>query len=476
MPWAVLGFVAITGLSVWLHVRSRRDRGPAAVARVHCPRCKAPVTNGALACPGCRAPLQAFDLVQAPVVEAGPAAAGGVAHAMVRADLCVGCGTCVDACPHPGAIAIVNKVATVDLGHCEGAGSCAKACPVGALVVGTGEAVQHVEVPLLDVHFESNVPGLYVVGELGGRGLIKNAINEGKLAIEHVAATLPKARPEDGDPWDVVIVGSGPAGLSAALEAHRRGLRYLVLEQGTPSDTIRKYPRKKLLFAEPIRVPLYGDLWIADGSKESLLAVWENLIASTGLRLETGVRVDRVQREGDWLLVGAGDEAWLARRVVLAMGRRGTPRRLGVPGESLDKVFYDIVEMEQFAGSRVLVVGGGDSAIESALGLANQKDTPVALSYRGTDFSRAKERNRQKLDAAVAAKKVEPMLGSEVREIRPDVVALVWRGRPHLMPNDVVVVRIGGEAPYPFLERCGIRIVHKAVALDPAPEAAAAAR
>lgn len=473
MLWTLGGFLAVTALFVWLHLRGR-SAAPAAAASQPCPRCGTAVPAAAQDCPGCRAPLQAFALVSAPVA-AAPSSSAGPAHALVRADLCVGCGTCVDACPHPGALALVNKVAVVHLDRCEGAGACAAACPVGALVVTTGEAVQHVETPDLDVHFQSNVPGLYVVGELGGRGLIKNAINEGKLAIEHVAATLGAADPDrDGDPWDVLIVGSGPAGLSAALEAHRRGLRYRVLEQGTPSDTIRKYPRKKLLFAEPLRVPLYGDLWIADGSKESLLAVWEQLIEKTGLRVETGRRVERVEREDGRFVVTAGDEAWLARRVVLAMGRRGTPRRLGVPGEALDKVLYDIVEMEEFAGMRVLVVGGGDSAIESALGLANQRGTTVTLSYRGTEFGRVKDRNREKIQAEIAAGRVATLLGSQVREVRPDVVALEWDGRPHLLPNDAVVVRIGGEAPYPFLERCGIRIVRKTVAIDPAPEAAAA--
>jgi len=473
--WTALAFAGITALFVWLHVRGRGGRHAAsAPPPAPCPRCGAAVPAGAHACPACRAPLQAYELVTAPV--AAEAADGAPAHALVRADLCVGCGTCVDACPHPGALRLVDKVATVDRALCEGAGSCAAACPVGAIAVSSGEAVQHVEAPDLDVHFQSNVPGLYVVGELGGRGLIKNAINEGKLAIEHVAATLPPADPaRDGDPWDVIIVGSGPAGLSAALEAHRRGLRYLVLEQGTPSDTIRRYPRRKLLFAEPLRVPLYGDLWIADGSKEALLAVWEQVIARTGLRIETGKRVESVAAENGAFTVTAGGEAWRARRVVLALGRRGTPRRLGVPGETLDKVYYEIVEMEQFADARVLVVGGGDSALESALGLAHQRGATVTLSHRGADFARAKERNRRKLDEAVAAGRVTVLLGSQVREIRPEVVVLEWQGRPHLVPNDVVIVRIGGEAPTPFLERCGVRMVRKALALPPAGAAAEAA-
>ena len=217
------------------------------------------------------------------------------------------------------------------------------------------------------------------MGELGGRGLIKNAINEGRVAIEAVVreTQLGARRGAADDVYDVIIVGSGPAGLSAGLEAHRAGLRYVILEQGTPADTIRKYPRHKLLLAEPVSVPLYGDLWVADASKEDLIQVWETIIANTGIAIRTKHRVEDVVRDGEIFKVRTSKGEYQARRVVLAIGRRGTPRRLGTPGEELAKVVYDIVEMDAFAGRKVLVVGGGDSAVESALGLSNQKGTVV---------------------------------------------------------------------------------------------------
>jgi thioredoxin reductase (NADPH) len=460
------GFVAISaGLVAW-QVRSHSQRAEATPAR-KCPRCGAAVAAEQAACPRCRAPLQAYDVVLAKEV-AGTKQADGPLHALVRADMCVGCGTCVGACPEPGAIRLVDKLAVVDLDRCKGHGSCATACPVGAIVVTSGDAVQEVEVPKLDVHFESNVPGLYIAGELGGRGLIKNAVNEGKLAIEHIASELPPEAPRtegDADTYDVVIVGSGPAGLSAALAAHHAGLDYLVLEQGNLSETIYRYPRRKLLFAEPVHIPLYGDLWVADASKETLLRVWQDLIERNGLHIRTGERVETVVRENGVFLVQTATGGVYARRVLLAMGRRGTPRRLGVPGEELDKVYYDVTEMEAFAGQRVVVVGGGDSAIESALGLANQSGTSVILVHRGTDFARAKERNRAKLDAAVAAGRVRLALDAQVSEIRPGAVALVVAGQPRTEPNDVVIVRIGGEPPTPFLERAGVRIVRKEIPL-----------
>jgi thioredoxin reductase/NAD-dependent dihydropyrimidine dehydrogenase PreA subunit len=387
---------------------------------------------------------------------------------MVRADLCAGCATCVAACPEANAIRVEAKIAIVDLAYCVGHGDCAAACPVGAIALSTGSAVQRVEVPQVNAHFETTVPGVYVVGELGGRGLIKNAVNEGKVAAEHVASVLPPGAPRrDGraDAFDLVIVGSGPAGLSAGLEAHRQGLRYVILEQGSLADTVRKYPRHKLLFAEPLRVPLYGDLWVSDASKESLLKVWETIVRTTGLNVVTQQRVEGIQRVKGLFALVAGPQTWFARRIILALGRRGTPRRLEVPGEELAKVVYDIAEMEDFAHRRVLVVGGGDSAIESAVGLAHQAGTTVHLSYRGDGFGRAKVRNQEKLAAQVNAGRIHLLLRSQVRTIEPSSVVIACDGKELELPNDDVVVRIGGEAPYALLERMGVGIVAKDLAL-----------
>lgn len=470
MLLTTLGFFVLTGAFMWWHLRGSAPSADAParpVATRPCARCGTAVPVTGTYCSGCGIAQQLFEVVSAPVA-AGRAASVGEAlpKAMVRADLCVGCGTCVASCPEVGAITMRGKLAVVDDALCVGHGECVAACPVGGIFVTTGAAVNRVEVPLIDAHFQSNVPGIYIVGELGGRGLIKNAINEGKMAIEHIATQLPSCEPRtDGDleAFDVCIIGSGPAGLSAGLEALRSHLRYVVLEQGTLSDTVRKYPRKKLLLAEPVSIPLYGDLWIADASKETLLEVWETIVANTGLEVRTGVKVDRVVRDGAFFDVMSDGARYRARRVVLAMGRRGTPRRLGIPGEDSDKVYFDIVEMEAFAGQKVMVVGGGDSAVESALGLANQPNTEVRLSYRGETFSRIKPRNQEKLDRAIAAGRIIPMLQSQVREIRRDVVVIDDHGATAILPNDTVIVRVGGEAPSAFLEKIGVRIVEKDV-------------
>jgi thioredoxin reductase/NAD-dependent dihydropyrimidine dehydrogenase PreA subunit len=461
---ATLTFLLATVISIALHVRAgnRADAGA-----LSCPRCRTAYTDGTRRCPSCGLPFQTVELAQAPEVAAeAPAGTDSALHALVRSDQCVGCGACVAACPEPGALAMRGKLAVVDPARCVGHGECSTACPVGAITMTRGGAENRVRVPWVDAGFQSSVPGVYIVGELGGRGLIKNAVNEGKIAVEHLARTLARAAtPNDSAPaYDVVIAGSGPAGLSAALEAARRGLRTVVLEQGTLADTVRKYPRHKLLLAEPAGIPLYGDLWIADGSKESLLRIWESVVERASLDVHTGQRVDRIDRDGAQFLVRtAAGAVYRARRVVLALGRRGTPRRLGVRGEELSKVVYDIAEMADFAGRRVVVVGGGDSAVESALGLARQDGTTVTLSYRGEAFTRIKERNAAKLEAAVAAGRVTLLLRSVLREVREDVVVLDHDGAAVVLPNDDVVVRIGGEAPLALLEQLGVRMVTKAL-------------
>ncbi len=467
MLLTTVGFLALTGLVMWRQVR-RAPRHAADDASRPCPRCGTAVPAGAMSCPRCGVPQQAYELVQAPAADAAAPSASGEPRALVRADMCVGCGACVAACPEPDAITLRGKLAVVDNARCRGHGECVAACPVGAIAVTTGAAVNRVTVPLVDANFQCNIPGLYIVGELGGRGLIKNAINEGKLAVEHLAVTLaaPGARDAgDLDAVDVVVVGSGPAGLSAAITAQRAGLRYRLLEQGSLADSVRKYPRHKLLLAEPVSIPLYGDLWVSDTSKEGLLRIWETVVASAGLVVQTGEKVDAV-RSGDGLFeVETGAGVYRSRRVVLAMGRRGTPRRLGVAGEDLGKVCYDVVEMEQFAGRRVLVVGGGDSAIETAVGLANQAGTEVTLSYRGAAFARIKPRNQAKLDAVVRRRRVELLLETRVREIRDDVVIIDGSAGTMIRPNDDVVIRIGGDPPHGLLERIGVRLVQKDVPL-----------
>jgi thioredoxin reductase (NADPH) len=481
MLLTTLGFFFVTGICVMVYLRRTQQMVPVAVAATGppCPRCSVPVPATSRFCPGCGIPRQIYELVStAAVAETGAAAdGGGAAHAVVRTDQCVGCGTCVGSCPEPGALKVVGKISTVDRAKCTGHGKCAEVCPMGAIFMTKGAAVQRVEVPMVGTDFQSNVPGIYIVGELGGRGLIKNAINEGKIATENISRDLKREGPLDPAPeeiYDVIIVGSGPAGLSAGLESIRAGLKYVVLEQGSPADTIRKYPRHKILLAEPVAIPLYGDLWISDSSKETLLQVWETIIANTGISIVPGFQVENVERDGRWFRVSGPGRTLLSRRVILAMGRRGTPRRIGVPGEELPKVLYDVVEIDEFRGQKALVVGGGDSAVESALALSNVEGTEVTLSYRKDAFERVKDRNRSRLDEAIAAGRIRLLLKSQVREIRSGCVILEVEGQPRELVNDVVIARIGGHPPFQMLERIGVQMAKKDLALAAAEEPAVA--
>lgn len=465
-PLTFVGFVVLTLLVVIWHLRRNAGDGS-----TRCPACGGNVPAGAAHCPDCDVPLQIFEVASAKRVQLQVAEARSsneAQHAVVRADSCVGCGTCVAACPEDGAIRLENKLAIVDRDLCKGHGTCVEACPVGGIVLGSGDMVHRVVVPDVRPDFQTALRGVYIVGELGGRGLIKNAINEGRVAVEGIARELRRQgmRHHDDDVVDLVVVGSGPAGLSAALTARREKLRSVILEQGTISDSIRKYPRKKLLLAEPVGIPLYGYLWVADSTKETLLSVWEATIAEQHLDIRSHCRVERIERcSGDVLKVSGEGFSVKARRVVLAMGRRGTPRRLGVPGEDLDKVYYDIVEMEQFARRRVLVVGGGDSAIESFVGLCNQPDTEVTLSYRRDHFERAKPRNIAHLQQVTEEGRGRLLLSSQVVRIDPHSVDLEVQGESIRLPNDDVIVRIGGEPPTRFLESLGIHMVTKEIPL-----------
>lgn len=370
--------------------------------------------------------------------------------------LCIGCGGCVAACPEGDVLDVVYGTAMVINGvRCVGHGNCERACPVGALVVGLGDTREREDIPILSREYETTVPGLFIVGELGGLSLIRNAIRQGRAVIETIAQRLPSQRPAEA--YDVIIVGAGPAGLTAALSAIECGLNYLVIDQNQIGGTILHYPHRKLVMTQPVEIPLYGCLRREEYSKEELLGIWTEITTRFDVQVRTGERVDDVSKDGGTFRIITSAGIYRARNVALALGRRGTPRKLGVPGEDLAKVMYQLVDARSYAGQNLLVVGGGDSAVEAAVGLARQPGNRVWISYRKASFARVKKKNEDKIRELIDRGKVTALFESEVQLIDPVAVTLATREGTVEVPNDYVFVMIGGLPPFEMLRAAGVR-------------------
>ncbi|HET9552455.1 MAG TPA: NAD(P)-binding domain-containing protein [Anaeromyxobacteraceae bacterium] len=371
-------------------------------------------------------------------------------HPVVDPDVCIGSLSCLKACPEGDILGIVDHAARlVHADHCIGHGRCAAECPVGAIKLVFGTAERGVDLPEVDQFFESSRPGVHVVGELGGMGLIRNAVTQGLQVAERLAEVAP--------PGGVVaVIGAGPAGLATALGLASRGVGYRLLEQDSVGGSVAHYPRRKVAMTEPVVLPLYGKFGKKLMSKEELLAGWGRVIAKAGLRVEQGVKVGAIGGEDGRFRLETSQGPVEAAKVVLATGRRGTPRRLGVPGEEAEKVVYGLTDPEQYDGQRVLVVGGGDSALEAAIQLATESSAEVSLSYRNAELGRCREANRTRFGALVAEGRVRALMPSQVIAVDGGEVRLDQGGRAVRLANDFVVVNIGGELPVEFLQQAGV--------------------
>jgi len=378
----------------------------------------------------------------------------------IDAMTCLGCSACVDACPYDvlALEAYVAKVARPQ--DCCGLTTCEERCPNGSLVVHDGEPID--DRPAVTATLESaDVPGLYLAGDLTGMPLIRNAINQGAVAVRSAVAS---GRTPSGDMLDLVIVGAGPAGLSAALQAKQEGLRFVMVDQGDLAQSIQSFPRGKLVFDQPLSVPLIGDLWLAESTKEELLRHWTRIVRAQALPLHTHHRVTRIVRDpgGFWVSCVRPDEStvqFCAAQVVLAIGRRGTPRTLPGPVDPSmeDQVFYSLADARSFAQRRCVVVGLGDAAMEAALALSYAPGTTVTVVARGDDFRRGKARNIEAMKAAEAAGRLEIRWRSAVESIGPQTAVLRSGEESTVVPTDVVFVLIGSIAPWEFLASAGVR-------------------
>ncbi|RDH85731.1 MAG: 4Fe-4S ferredoxin [endosymbiont of Galathealinum brachiosum] len=382
-------------------------------------------------------------------------------HPVINHALCLGCASCVNACPekNKNVLGVIKgKAHLINPTHCIGHGACKTACPFDAIELVFGTEKRGIDIPEVDETFQSNVPGIFISGELGGMGLIRNAVTQGVQAVDSI-------RKLDGtgsaQQLDLVIVGAGPSGIAAALSAMSHKLKFVILEQDSLGGTVSHYPRGKIVMTAPVDLPMIGKMQFKETTKEALMAFWEDVVKKTGLKINDRARVESISSEGNGFLVKTATEEYRSRAILLAIGRRGTPRKLGVPGEEQTKVVYRLIDPEQYRNQHVLIVGGGDSALEAAVSISEEAGTTVTIAYRSAAFSRAKEKNRNKISEAEKSGKIQVLMNSTVKQIESHKVVINTENDELCIENDAVIVCAGGILPTAFLKDSGIDVVTK---------------
>jgi thioredoxin reductase/Pyruvate/2-oxoacid:ferredoxin oxidoreductase delta subunit len=381
-------------------------------------------------------------------------------HPVINEEICIGSGACIAACPEKDILGIVSgKAQIINASHCVGHGACFHACPVEAITLVMGTEKRGVELPHVSQNYETNIKGIYIAGELGGMGLIKNAVEQGTLAMKNIIKSLPA---KFTNQYDVIIVGAGPAGISASLTAAKENKKFLTLEQDSLGGTVFTFPRAKIVMTSPMDLPLHGKVKLHETSKSELLSLWSEVLSKNGISINENEKVQEIVAFGNYFEVITNQGKYTSSKVLLSIGRRGSPRKLGVPGENKEKVAYRLLEPELIKNQKVLVVGGGDSAIETALLLAEDGTNKVTLSYRSNSFNRLKPLNLQKIESAKNQNLISVIYESNVVEILDNEVKLKLKnGSTIPIQNDLVYIFAGGELPNKFLEKIGIKITKK---------------
>jgi thioredoxin reductase/NAD-dependent dihydropyrimidine dehydrogenase PreA subunit len=382
-------------------------------------------------------------------------------HPYIDLNICIGSGACVKACPEQDILGLVHGNAQViNASNCIGHGACFHSCPVEAISLRIGTEKRGVELPHVNANYETNLKGIYIAGELGGMGLIKNSAEQGIQSIQNISKSR---KPKVNNVLDVLIVGAGPAGIAASLEAKKLKLSFETLEQESLGGTVFNFPREKIVMTHPMELPLKGKVKLTNTSKDELLNLWNSILTEHNITVQENTKVEKiVPLDGDiFKVITNSDKEYLCYNVLLAIGRRGTPRKLKIPGEELQKVAYRLIEVEKIQNKNVLVVGGGDSAVESAMLLMSQNN--VTLSYRSDQFARIKTLNREKINKAIAEKKLNVLFNSNPLTITNDAVIISRLNTKEeiIIDNDLVYIFAGGELPTAFLESVGVQITKR---------------
>jgi len=396
-------------------------------------------------------------------------------HPHIDAANCIGCAACTNVCPEGDVLAMLGGKAVIVNGYkCIGHSLCAEACPVGAITMVMASPSMGADMARLTPQYETTIKNLFIVGELGGLALIKNAINQGRDCIDNIANRINAmgARRSGPDLFDVLIVGAGPAGISASLRAIEKKLTYLAVDEGEMGGTVAKYPRQKLVMTTPVEFPMHGKFKKMELSKEELLAFWNKVLQRADFKLRQGEKVEDIKKGEDGIFtVVTTKKQYRSHAVILAIGKGGSPRKLGVKGEELPKVMYRLIETDHYVNKKILVVGGGDSAVEAAMGLAYQVGNNVTLSYRKEAFSRIKERNAQRIADCMRKGKVKVIFNSAPVEFKQNSAVLDVNGKLQEIPNDSVWIFAGGEPPTAFLKKIGVGFGMHDMTLEASKEA-----
>jgi thioredoxin reductase/Pyruvate/2-oxoacid:ferredoxin oxidoreductase delta subunit len=381
-------------------------------------------------------------------------------HPVIDIGSCIQTGACIMACPENDILGIKDgKATTINASHCIGHGACFHACPTEAITLCIGTEKRGVELPHINYNFETNIPGIFIAGELGGMGLIKNAVEQGKQAVENI---IKSAKKEHSATYDLLIVGAGPAGIAASLTAKKHKLKFITLEQDSLGGTVFTFPRSKIVMTSAMDLPLFGKVKLKETSKTELLDLWNNALGKNDIKIKENTKVESIVSENGHFMVGTKKgESISTRSVLIAIGRRGTPRKLNVSGEESEKVAYRLLEPEEIVGKEIIVVGGGDSAVESAMLLADNNN--VTLSYRKDVFQRIKPKNSTRINDAIQQDKIKIRFNTTLRSISKSDVVIISTAdkKEEVIKNDLVYIFAGGELPIQFLQKVGLNITKK---------------